>query len=147
MNSFSKKQIVSMFLEPILDPFSKTYYDVITLSTKPIGPLSPFVRCLSLPKLSEFRGGGSRNQYSYVLLRSDNMFQSVSDSCGSFSFSNSDSSCKYMNQDDISDIFSFFVSNGYVIEEALTRVTSRLNHSRQLICMFSYPIVNPIVGP
>jgi hypothetical protein len=52
-----------------------------------------------------------------------------------------------MNQDDISDIFSFFVSNGYVIEEALTRVTSRLNHSRQFICMFSYPIVNPIVNP
>ncbi len=135
----AKKQIVSMYLEPILDPVSKTYYDVITLSTKPLGPLSPFVRQVSFPKLSEFRGNDLRNSCLYVLLRDNDVFRSMS-----YSHSCCSSSCKYMIREDISEIFSFLVSNGYVIEEELTRVTSRLYcSSRQFICMFSY--VNPIV--
>lgn len=141
MDAHSKKQIVSVFLQPVLDPFSKRYCDVITLSAKPVGPLSQFVRFTSFPKLSEFRGNDSTNQCAHVLLRHHD-FYSSNGSCCSYSYS--PSSCKYMNQDDIFELFSFLVSNGYVIEEGLSKVVSRLDHSRQFICMFSYPIVTPV---
>lgn len=125
MTTSLKKQITSMFLEPILDPYSKTYCEVITLSNIPIGPLSPFVQRISSPKLSEFQGNSLRNKCIYVLLKS---LCSYETNC-----------CKYVNIDDISEVFSFLTSNNYVIEEGLSQmVTSQFNNHRRLICMFSY---------
>lgn len=128
---FPKKQIVTMFLQPILDPVSKTYYDVITLSNKPHGPLSLFVRYASFPKLSEFKGNNFCNSCLYVLTK----FDSHSNCC---KYSESSYSCKYSGMEDISEIFSFLVSNGYVIEEELTRITSQFNDGKRVICVFSY---------
>ena len=125
-----QKQIVTMFLEPILDPFSKNYYDVITLSNKPKGPLSSFVQHYSFPKLSEFKNYDCHNQCSFVLLKSMHSQSSHSNSyC-----------CKYSGIEDISEVFSFLVSNGYVIEDELTRITSKFNGNgnRRVICVFSY---------
>lgn len=121
---FPKKQIVTMFLQPILDPVSKTYYDVITLSNKPHGPLSAFVRHASFPKLSEFQGNNFCNSCLHVVMK-----------LNPDSYSHS---CKYSGMEDISDIFSFLVSNGYVIEEELTRITSQFNEYKRVICVFSY---------
>jgi hypothetical protein len=125
-----QKQIVTMFLEPILDPFSKSYYEVITLSNKPNGPLSSFVRLLSFPKLSEFKSYDCHNQCSFVILKS---IQSHSSHFHSNSYC-----CKYSGIEDISEVLSFLVSNGYVIEHDLTKITSKFNHSRKVICVFSY---------
>jgi hypothetical protein len=121
-----KKQIVTMFLEPILDPFSKSYYEVITLSNKPNGPLSSFVRILSFPKLSEFKTYDCKNQCSFVVLKSIH------------SYSSHTHSCKYSGMEDISEVLSFLVSNGYVIEDELTKITSKFNGNRSVICVFSY---------
>ena len=113
-----------MFLEPILDSSSKTYYEVITLSNKPRGPLSPFVRRLSFPKLSEFQSNDFQNRCLYVLLKPS---------------PNNQTSCKYMGVEDISEIFSFLVSNGYIIEDELTRITSQFNDTRRrIVSVFSY---------
>lgn len=113
----NQKQIISMFLETILDPFSQSYKEVITLSAKPSGPLSNFVKCISRVKLSDFKEYNSLP--IFVLLLSD---------C-----------CEYATIDDITDVFTILLSNGYVIEESLTKIVSKFNQKR-IICMFSYPL-------
>jgi len=119
-----------MFLEPILDPFFKSYYEVITLSNKPNGPLSSFVRLLSFPKLSEFKSYDCKNQCSFVLLKSMHSQSSH--------FHSNSYSCKYSGIEDISEVLSFLLSNGYVIENELTKITSKFHDSRKVICVFSY---------
>lgn len=139
-----KKQIVTLFLQPILDSFSKSYYNVITLSDKPNGPLALYTRHLSFPKLSEFQENNFRNQCLIVLLKTmlshsqSHFSHSHSQSHSSNAYSSHSHSCKYLGIDDISDVFSFLVSNGYVIEEELTHITSQFNDSRRVICVFSY---------
>jgi hypothetical protein len=44
-----------------------------------------------------------------------------------------------MGVEDISEIFSFLVSNGYIIEDELTRITSQFNDTRRrIVSVFSY---------
>ena len=69
-----------MYLEPILNPYYKTYQNIITLSQIPQGPLDQMVAHINVPRLSEFQTLGpwsppptSRTAFSttciYALLR------------------------------------------------------------------------------
>jgi len=131
---FAKTNTITMFLEPILDPLSKTYIEVITLSDMPPGPLSKMVKLFSPKRLSEFQIYPT--QCSFVLLRYPAAVCSI---------------CldNYMIVDDIPSVFSFLQSNGYIIQEGLTRMlqkggfttsNSSLGNKRT-ICMFSYPSI------
>jgi hypothetical protein len=111
----NQKQIISIFLETILDPITQTYKEVITLSAKPSGPLSTYVKCISRVKLSDFK---EYNSLPIFVLYND---------------------CEYMTIDDITDVFTILLSNGYIIEESLTKIVSKFNQKR-IICMFSYPL-------
>ena len=127
---FSKTNTISMFLEPILDPFSQTYIDAITFSDMPPGPITTMVKRLSLKKLSEFHPVNSNsNLCSFILLRYP------------VSYSND----SYMGLTDIPSIFSYLRSNGYIIEDGLTRMIQRggftTDFQKQTICMFSYPSI------
>jgi len=133
---FSTTNTVTMFLEPILHPFSKTYIDVITFSDMPLGPISHMVKAISPYKLSEFQMG-CRQSCIYVLFRFPVSSGRKHGSCIE----------NYMGVDDISSVFSFLQSNGYVIEDGLTRMIQRggfgISNSisnRRTICMFSYSI-------
>jgi hypothetical protein len=52
--SDTSNTVFTIYLEPILDSYSKTYINVITLSGIPTGPLGQMVKLISLPKLSPF---------------------------------------------------------------------------------------------
>lgn len=118
----SSSSIFTLYLEPILDPYSQTYLNVITLSDKPQGPLSQMVRHMSLPKLSNTMSTRSyRSNCTYVLMK-----YPVSGS-GSGVPKNIDS---YMLSDDIPAIFSFLTRNGYTID---TKMTSMMNDSKALL--------------
>ena len=131
---FSKSSTISMFLEPILDPFSQTYIDAITFSDMPPGPISTMVKRLSLRKLSEFHTVNSNsNLCSFILLRYP------------VSYSRGINYNSYMGLTDIPSIFSYLRSNGYIIEDGLTRMIQRggftTDFQKQTICMFSYPSI------
>jgi hypothetical protein len=135
---FSKTKTVTMFLEPILHPFSKTYIDVITFSDMPLGPISSMVKLISPYKLSEFQMGYHRSCI-FVLLRYPVSSGRIDGSCIE----------NYMGVDDIPSVFSYLQSNGYIIEDGLTRMIQRggfgisdssFSGNRRTICMFSYYI-------
>jgi hypothetical protein len=121
--------VFTLFVEPILDSYTQTYLNVITLSTMPAGPLADMVRMISLPKLSPFMSVGTNSGIlnnglglgcTYVLMK-----YPVRGSGGMPKSTDS-----YMRPDDIPAVFSYLTANGYIID---TGLTTMMNRSRVLI--------------
>ena len=119
----------TLYLEPILDSYSQTYRQVITLSCMPPGPLASLVKTMSLPKLSPFVSNiDQRSELgfgcSYVLMRYPN---------GHSYYPNGHSfkkSSAYMYSEDIPAVFSYLTNNGYIIDNSSTKM---MNGSRVLV--------------
>jgi hypothetical protein len=134
---FSKTNIITMFLEPVLDPISQNYIEVITLSDMPSGPISKMVKIFSPKRLSEFQNYPIN--CSFILLRYPSLYCSINMNT-------------YMFVNDIPSIFSYLISNGYTIEQGFTKIIQRggfdtfisntfFSGNRRTICMFSYPCI------
>ena len=142
----SSSTTFTLYLEPILDPYSQTYLNVITLSDKPQGPLSNMVNLMSLPKLTNTLSAGTYSGLNsstcvYILMK----YPAISGS-GTNVPKNIDD---YMRSDDIPALFSYLTANGYVIDTNLTHMMTRskilegtsdvrFSGNRKLICMVSY---------
>lgn len=122
--------VFTLYVEPILDPYTQTYLNVITLSSMPSGPLSEMVRMISLPKLSPFMEVGTNSGIlnnglglgcTYVLMKYP---------VRGAAFGVPKSIDNYMRPDDIPAVFSYLTSNGYTID---TKLTSMMNRSRVLM--------------
>ena len=106
---------IAIYLEPILDPLSKEYTNVLTVDAYPEGPLKDFVKQKRLPELSEFKKT-STAQCKYVLVHPTN---------------------EYMENKDIPFIFTYLTKNGYTIEYQMTKLYKNPN----LVCLFTYATV------
>ena len=135
----------TLYLEPILDSYSQTYRQVITLSSIPPGPLASMVKTMSLPKLSPFVSYTNNQSElgfgcSYILMRYPN----------GYSHPNSHSHSKkkgsdYMYSEDIPAVFSYLTNNGYTIDNSITKMMngSRIlvgngSNDKRLICFVSF---------
>jgi hypothetical protein len=114
----------SLFLEPVLDPYSQTYINIITLSYMPAGPLQSLVKMVSFPKLSPFATNNQNKntntnglQCSYVLLRYPTGNGNGNYKCDDI----------YMYSNDIPAVFSYLRSHGYTIDTSCTKM---MNGSR-----------------
>ena len=107
--------VIALYLEPILDPLSREYTDVLTVDTYPEGPLKDFVKQKRLPELSEFKKT-STAKCKYVLVHPDTN--------------------EYM---ELPFLFSYLQANGYTIEYQMTKLYKKPN----VVCLFSYPVVPP----
>jgi len=142
----------SLFLEPILNPYYKTYQNIITLNTMPPGPLEDLVAVVDLPALSpQVRAaaysspfyGGLGCTCAHVLLRYP---KSVIGGVGSGAFKNADN---FMGADDIPAVFSYLQTHGYKVDTSLTKMMfqsrvvvggvseKRLSGDRKLIAFVS----------
>ena len=129
----------TLYLEPILDSYSQTYRQVITLSCMPPGPLAAMVKTMSLPKLSPFVSYlDQRSEFgfgcSFVLMRYPNGSHSLPNGLqhslpnGLQHSLKNDSS--YMYSEDIPAVFSYLTNNGYTIDNSVTKM---MNGSRVLV--------------
>lgn len=125
--------LFAMYLEPFRNISQQTYQTVITLDTFPNGPIQSRIKRINSPSLSPFQTVSnimnSPDSCIYVLTRVDN---------------------QYMTKEDIPDIFSFLIRNGYVIDTSLTKMmnqsniiyggpsSKRISGNRSLICMIRY---------
>jgi hypothetical protein len=130
-----------LYLEPILNPYLKSYQNVITLDRMPTGVLADMVALVNLPKLSPFQeaGLGFIGSCVHVLLR-------YPKSCGLFSWKNSDI---FMGADDIPSVLGYLRCNGYVVDTDLTKMMfksrievggvseKRFSGDRKVICFVS----------
>jgi hypothetical protein len=97
---------------PYYDRFNQCYKNILSVNAIPKGPLSKFVRKIKYDKLSPFQKNGPCYTYDsckYVIISMDNV-------CNDF-----------MTQEQIYNLTSFLLSNGYQIEN---QITNTLNNSQ-----------------
>ena len=117
----SSTDVFTAYLEPILDSYSQTYLNVITLSGMPEGPLGQMVKLISLKKLSPFMDMPSNTTFrnslgvgcTYVLLKYPKQYSTIK--------------CRdtYMTADDIPAFFSYLRSHNYHIDTDLTKMMNK----------------------
>lgn len=111
----------SVFLEPILENCSQEYKNVLTIEKMPQGPLQNLVTQINTQKLSSFKNTNSPCNCKYVLHKIDSGF--------------------YMDEDDITNLFSFCIENGYKIDNDITKLLlkTRINKdNKKLVCVICH---------
>jgi hypothetical protein len=104
---------VTLFSQPYLDKYNQCYKNIVTINLVPQGPLGQFVRRVQFPPLSEFKQPGPCSHikncgFALVSLNSDN--------CCAKNGSN------LMIVDEIPNLVSFLLTNGYTIDTSLTKM-------------------------
>lgn len=109
-----------------LDTFNQCYKNIIVINLQPEGPLGKIVRRLQMPPLSPFNAPGpclSKNSCALALL-------SLRGDC-----------CGLMSDDEVPDLFSFLLSNGYKIDTSLTKMMNQSEvkiNDNKILCFISY---------
>ena len=122
---------VSLFSQPYLDKFNQCYKNIVTLNMTPQGPLGALVRRVQFPPLSEFKQPGPCTPYKQ---------------CGLaiVSFENGGCCNSLMTVDEVPNLISFLVSNGYSIDTSITKMFNGseirfdTGTGNKLICFINY---------
>lgn len=107
---------MSIYLEPILDPITNEYFDVLTTTDKPDGPLGNKTKTTRTKNLSEFKQtSGCKN----ILINSDGQYMTIP------------------------QMFSFMRMNGYIIDTGLTKLYK--SSTSNCVCVYFYepPLTPP----
>lgn len=100
-----------------LEPFLNTYqYQTIVTLDYPEGPIQSRILRINAPSLSPFQTFS--NNCKYVLTKENG----------------------YMTKEDIPEVFSYLVQNGYTIDTSLTKLLQPITKTgnRTMICMVNY---------
>jgi len=108
----------AIYLEPILDPITQEYKNIITLDAVPAGPLSSLVFPIRTTELSIF---------------------SMREITCKYMLSRYTTSKCFMHEDDIPAVFAYLQKNGYTIDRNLTKLyQDKTVKPRVVICIFTY---------
>jgi hypothetical protein len=120
---------VSLFSQPFLDTYNQCYKNIVVVNSPPCGPLAELVKFIKFPPLSEFKQQGTCSkikQCGYALM-------SLSGCCDNL-----------MVVDEVPDLISYLISNGYTVDTSMTKMfnTSEIrfdtNIGNKLICFITY---------
>ena len=107
--------------QPFYDQYNQCYKNIMMVNLEPQGPLRRLVRRTKLPKLSPYQREGPCNPIpkcglAIMSLRAGEFTQFHRQICDN----------SYMTPDEIPDLITFLIGNGYQIE---TQITNMLNQS------------------
>ena len=118
--AFNKTFTISA--QPYLDRFQQCYINILTINHIPSGPLREKVIQIQTPPLSEFKTPGPCCPIPLCALALKS-FQRGG----------------IMREEDISDLFSYLLSNGYMINEGITKIlTKNDSENKRTICFVTY---------
>lgn len=118
--TFSKT--FTIFGQPYLDRFQQCYINILTINNIPAGPLGEKVIKIQTPPLSEFKIPGPCCPLPVCTL-----------ALKSFQHGG------IMREEDIPYLFSYLLSNGYTINEPLTKLlTKNDTENKRTICFVAY---------
>ena len=132
---------ISLFSQPYYDPYSQCYLNIVTMNLEPQGPLNQLTRRIKFNPLSEFKEPSNCTRLQtcglgLISLRFLNGF--------GVSGNNSQSCSVLMTVDEIPDLFTFLLSNGYTIDTRITQMMNqssiryKTNNSNELIALITY---------
>ncbi len=112
MNTFTISSI------PYYNSYTQCYINVLSINIEPQGPLQKFVRRINFPKLSPYKVESTCNQNNNCGLVLTNLgIQTNNTNC---------CSTDLLTPNNIPELISFLLSNGYQIE---TQITNMLQNS------------------
>lgn len=134
---------ISLFSQPYYDPCSQCYLNIVTMNLPPRGPLLKLTRRVKLYPLSEFKepGNCTRTQRCCLGIRSLRFLNGFG---GGGGYNNSYSCSDLITVDDVPDLFTFLLSNGYTIDTRITKMMNqstiryKTNNSNELIALITY---------
>ena len=127
---------VSLFSQPYLDTYNQCYKNIVVVNLKPQGPLGDLIKIVKFPPLSEFKQSGPCNPVKncgYAIMS----LESCNTGCKN---GNSD----LMVVDEVPNLISFLVSNGYSVDTSITKMFNNsdirfdTNNGNKLICFITY---------
>lgn len=140
----------TLYLEPILNSYYKSYQNILTVSNIPDGPLADLIKPINSPKLSPFQG---MSAFSPPPVSRSGYSQTCSLSLCRYPATSQPASIKYadnfMYAGDIPNVVGYLESNGYRIMTDVTNLAYKgpvdfasslpgMYTKRQLIFMFRY---------
>ena len=143
-NQSNESTQIVMYVEPYLNTYFQSYQKIITFSSMPVGPLANMSTMISIPKLSVYHNNhtfsSNPNNCLCALLRYPKNGY-VGGVKSSFKMAD-----YFMGPEDIPAVFSYLISNGYIIDTDFTKMLrksgfggvsdSRLSGNRKMICIF-----------
>ena len=118
-----------------LDTFNQCYRNIIVINLPPDGPLGKIVRRLQMPPLSPFTPCCNRIGYKDCALALFSLR-----GCNGIGIGNGNGNC-LMYDDEIPDLFSFLLSNGYKIDTSLTKMMNQSEvkiNNNKILCFITY---------
>jgi len=103
---------MSIYLEPILDPITDEYIDVLSATSIPDGPLGNQTKTIRTKDLSEFKPRISTSGCKNILINDDGTYMTVP------------------------QMFSFMRINGYIIDIGLTKLYK--SSTPNCVCVYFY---------
>jgi hypothetical protein len=118
--SFNGAKTFTITSQPFYDQYNQCYKNILMVNVEPRGPIRRIVRRIKLPRLSPFQREGPCNPIPKcgLALQSLNEYQ--------LGCCKTNSGCNLMTPDEIPDLVTFLIGNGYQIE---TQITNMLNQS------------------
>lgn len=135
---------ISLFSQPYYDTSSQCYLNIVTMNLPPQGPLNKLTRRIKLNPLSEFKESSNctRLQTCGLGLLSLRFLD------GFVGYNNPRSCCDLMTVDEVPDLFTFLLSNGYTINTSITKMMNqssiryKTNNSNEFIALITYQPMN-----
>jgi len=122
---------VSLFSQPYLDTYNQCYKNIVIVNLIPQGPLAELVTKVKFEPLSEFTPCDPFKQCGLALISLNN-------------FNNCNKCNDLMNVNEVPNLISFLVSNGYSVDTSITKMFNAseirfdTNTGNKLICFVTY---------
>ena len=128
---------VTLFSQPFLDTYNQCYKNIVTVNLIPQGPLAQLVRRVQFPPLSQFKQPGPCS-------RINNCGLALTTLNGVF-YNNLNKGCSgFMIVDEVPNLMSFLLSNGYYINTSITKMLNtsdirfETENANKIICVVTY---------
>lgn len=128
----ANNSICTLYLEPTLNSYYKTYRDILTVSNIPDGPLASLIQRINAPRLSPFKG--ISNQTCLLALC---RYPTPNIKCED----------NFMYAADIPNVIGYLETNGYKVMTDITKMAYKMPvdfadsvtfYNRKMVLMFKY---------
>ena len=106
--NLAQSNTFTVFYQPYYDSYQQCYKNILTVSFWPNGPLRKITRRLQIPRLRDWSCNQCHNNSNLCQLALSN-------------------GCDWMTPDDIPNLISFMLNNGYQIETQITQMNQASN--------------------
>lgn len=141
---YGKSKTVTLFSQPYYDEYAQCYKNIVTINLEPEGPLAELVTRVKLRRTNQYPQESQCNKIKQCILGLVSI-GSMGYGCNTCS-SGSNKCQNLMTVDEVPNLFSFLLSNGYQVDTSITRMLNEsdirfdTNMGSKVICLLTYTL-------